>query len=176
MSEAIETTRHWLEKIVIGLNLCPFAERPYLDQRVGYVDCNGNSVDDVYREFIALMERLLLPPQLVDTALLIVTKGLEDFGGYLDTLALLEDSIDKAGLADLIQVASFHPDYCFDGVAPDDPANFSNRSPYPMFHLIRQDLLEEVLSRYLDPEQIPERNVARLRELGNARIRALLED
>ena len=176
MSEAIATTRHWLEKIVIGLNLCPFAERPYLDRRIGYVDCIGQSVADIYREFVASVESLLQSSQPLDTALLIVTEGLEDFDDYLDTLALLEDSIDQAGLAGMIQVASFHPDYCFDGVAPDDPGNFSNRSPYPMFHLIREDLLEEVLSRYPDPEKIPARNVARLRELGQARIRALIED
>ncbi len=175
MSEAIEITRHWLEKVVIGLNLCPFAERPYLDQRIGYVDCVGNSVDGIYQEFVALVERLLQPPQPLDTALLIVTEGLNDFDDYLDTLTLLEEAIDKAGLAGVIQVASFHPDYRFGGVTPDDPANFSNRSPYPMFHLIREDLLEEVLSRYPDPEKIPERNVARLRKLGKAGIGALLE-
>ena len=176
MNEAIAATRHWLSRVVIGLGLCPFAERPFTRQRIAYAVCAGVSTDEIYREFVSLVEQLLEPPQTQETALLIVTEGLGGFDDYLDILTLLEQSVDEAGLAGAIQVASFHPDYRFDGVPGDDPANFSNRSPYPMFHLIREDLLEDALATYPDPERIPERNVARLRALGAEGIRALLDD
>jgi hypothetical protein len=88
-------------------------------------------------------------------------------------LALAEQAVGEAGLTGVIQLASFHPDYRFAGARADDPANFTNRSPYPMFHLIREDRLEAALASYRHPERIPERNVRRLRALGLEGIRAL---
>ena len=108
-----------------------------------------------------------------ETALLVVTEGLAGFSEYLDLLALAEQAVSEAGLSGVIQLASFHPDYCFAGAPADDPANFTNRSPYPMFHLIREDALEAALASYRHPERIPERNVQRLRALGLEGIRAL---
>ena len=176
MNEVITETRHWLGRIVIGLNLCPFAEQPFKNDRIGYAVCAGESTDEIYRDFVSAIERLLDPEQGQETALLIVSNALSEFDDYLDLLALLEQSIEEAGLAGLIQLASFHPHYRFDGAADDDPANFSNRSPYPMFHLIREDLMEKALAFYPDPEQIPERNIACLRALGVTGISALLDD
>jgi len=173
---AIDLTRRWLERIVIGLGLCPFAASPYRTERIAYRVCDDTSLEDIYRSFLGALEALVLAdPQDQETALLILSRGLPDFGDYLDGLAMLERAVEDAGLGGVIQVASFHPDYCFEGVSRDDPANFTNRSPLPMFHLIREAGLAAVLESYPDPEMIPERNVRRLREIGVRGIRDLID-
>ncbi|MGB5638182.1 MAG: DUF1415 domain-containing protein [Sedimenticolaceae bacterium] len=173
---AIDLTRRWLERFVIGLGLCPFAAKPFRLERIAYRVCDDTSLEDIYRSFLGALEALILAdPQEQETALLILSRGLPDFDGYLDGLAMLEQAVEDAGLGGVIQVASFHPDYCFEGVSREDPANFTNRSPLPMFHLIREAGLAAALESYPDPEMIPERNVRRLRELGVRGIRDLID-
>ncbi len=174
--DAVARTRRWLERLVIGLNLCPFAAAPYRRGRIAFAVCDTASVEAIYRDFLGTLQTLVeSDPDEQETALLIVTQGLDRFDDYLDALALFEHAIAEAGLEGIVQVASFHPDYCFAGAADDDPANFTNRSPFPMFHLIREDGLAAALESYPHPEQIPARNIARLRQLGLAGIRALLD-
>jgi hypothetical protein len=110
-----------------------------------------------------------------ETSLFVLSAGLNDFGDFLDLLESAQDDLEEAGLIEQLQLASFHPDYRFADVPMDDPANYTNRSPRPMFHLIRQDSLSAALAGYPDPEQIPVRNIARLRELGATGIRSLLD-
>lgn len=175
--QVIEQTRHWLERMVIGLNLCPFASRPYEAGQVGFMVCDETEPDAIYRAFLIELDGFLQAnPDQVATDLFILSKGLADFNDYLDMLGLLEDALAEAGLEGTIQLASFHPDYLFEGVGDDDPANFTNRSPYPMFHLIREEGLQAALASYPNPEQIPERNMARLRELGVAGIEAWMAE
>ena len=174
--QAVAVTRHWLERFVIGLNLCPFAAAPFRKDRIAYPVCDEVSLEGIYPVFLRTLETLVLSdPQKQETALLILTRGLSDFDDYLDGLSTLEQAVVDAGLDGVIQLASFHPDYCFDGVSHDDPANYSNRSPFPMFHLIREDGLEAALASYPQPESIPERNIQCLRDLGVSGIRDLLE-
>lgn len=176
-AHAIELTRRWLERFVIGLGLCPFAAAPYRLERIAYIVCEETSADGIYRSFLAALEALIVAdPQEQETALLILTGGLPDFNNYLDQLTTLERAVEDAGLDGVIQVASFHPDYRFADTPRDDPANFSNRSPFPMFHLIREDGLAAALESYPEPETIPDRNIRRLRELGVAGIRGLLDE
>jgi len=171
---AIARTQRWLDDVVIGLALCPFAAAPARAGRIAYYICEETSAEAVYQCFLLTLEGFAMADAAQhETALLIVTRGLADFTEYLDLLALAEQAVSEAGLTGVIQLASFHPDYCFAGVPADDPANFTNRSPYPMFHLIREDGLEAALASYRDPERIPERNVRRLRALGLEGIRAL---
>ncbi|MGD8956432.1 MAG: DUF1415 domain-containing protein [Chromatiaceae bacterium] len=171
---AIARTRRWLEDVVIGLALCPFAAAPAHAGRIVYEVCEQTSAEAVYQCFLqTLQDFAIADAARHETALLIFTKGLADFADYLDLLALAEQALSEAGLTGVIQLASFHPDYRFAGAPADDPANFSNRSPYPMFHLIREDSLEAALASYGHPERIPERNVRRLRRLGLEGIRAL---
>ena len=175
-SEALALTRDWLERFVIGLNLCPFAAAPFRARRIAYTTCDATSLAAIYRAFLAALRDLVLAdPQVQETALLILTRGLADFDAYLDALGLMEGALDEAGLAGVIQVASFHPDYRFAGAAADDPANYTNRSPLPMFHLIREDGLAAALESYPRPERIPVRNIRRLRELGVGGIRTVLD-
>ena len=174
-AEAVALTRRWLERFVIGLGLCPFAATPYRLERIVYAVSDATRFEDIYPSFLWTLEGLVLAdPAEQETALFILTDGLSDFDAYLDALATLEHAVTDVGLDGVIQLASFHPDYRFEGAAPDDPANFSNRSPFPMFHLIREEGLAAALAGYRDPESIPVRNVRRLRELGVSRIRALL--
>lgn len=172
-----ERTRDWLERFVIGLGLCPFAAEPYRHGRIAYAVCEETADDAIYRAFVETVDALLgQSPQQQETALLIVSRGLTDFDDYLQMLDALEYALDEAGLSGVLQLASFHPDYRFAGVAADDPANYSNRSPYPMFHLIREQQLAEALAGFPDPEAVPGRNMARLRALGPGRIHALLRE
>ena len=175
--QAIAGTRRWLERFVIGLGLCPFAAAPYRLERIAYSVCDEPSLEKIYGVFLQTLEALVVADPLEqETALLILTCGLSDFDDYLDGLATLEQAVADAGLDGVIQLASFHPDYCFEGAPRDDPANFTNRSPFPMFHLIREDGLAAALESYPEPESIPERNIRCLRELGVSGIRDLLDE
>ena len=177
MSDPIEQTRRWLERVVIGLGLCPFAATPYRAGRVAFRTTRARDPDGIYREFLAaLMAMLDAGEAEQETLLFIVPDALAGFDDYLGMLATLEDAVDEVGLAGVIQIASFHPDYRFDGAPAEDPANYSNRSPFPMFHLIREASLSAALAGYADPEAIPARNIRRLRELGAAAIEALIRD
>lgn len=173
--QVIERTRQWLERMVIGLNLCPFAARPYEAGRVHFAVCDETGQEAIYRAFLGELDDFITSdPEQLETALFIPSRGLGDFEEYLDMLALFDEALLQAGLEGVVQLASFHPDYRFEGAAADDPANYTNRSPYPMFHLIREAGLEAALANYPHPEQIPERNISRLRELGIEGIKALL--
>jgi hypothetical protein len=165
--KTLEETRYWVEQVVVGLNLCPFAAAPMKEGRIRYVHCAERDDDGIYRALLSELETLIsLPESLAETSLFVVPEGLEDFRHYLDLFEIAEAAIPQAGLAGIVQLASFHPDYCFEGVSVDDPANYTNRSPYPMFHLIREAPLARALEKYPGPEAIPERNIALLRELG----------
>jgi len=172
---AVAQTQAWLERLVIGQGLCPFAAGPYREGRIAYSVCDADSLEGIYETFLHTLEALVLAdPAERETALLIVSRGLSEFDDYLDVLSLLEQAVVEAGLEGVIQLASFHPGYRFEGVQEGDPANYSNRSPLPMFHLIREHGLAEALATYPDPERIPERNVRRLRELGVDGILSIL--
>jgi hypothetical protein len=175
--DALAQTRRWLERFVIGLNLCPFAAAPYRQGRIAYAVSDADALEAVYQAFLEALQGLVdADPTERETTLLILTRGLRPFDAYLEALALCEQAIVEAGLEGRIQVASFHPDYVFADAPDGDPANFTNRSPYPMFHLIREDGLAAALEAYPDPAQIPARNIRRLRALGLAGIRRLIGD
>ncbi len=172
---ALALTQAWVERFVIGLGLCPFSAAPFRQGRIAYSVCDVDSVDGVYQAFLRTLEALALAdPDECETALLIVSRGLAEFDEYLDVLSLLEQALVEAGFEGMIQLASFHPGYRFEGVPADDPANYSNRSPLPMFHLIREQGLAEALASFPDPQRIPERNIRRLRELGVEGILTIL--
>jgi hypothetical protein len=163
---AIEETNNWLENWVIRLNLCPFAKYPYENKQVRIVATEATDDDEIFRFVLNELDQLYqADPKEIETTLAVIENGLVTFDEYLDFLGLLEKVIAETGLEGSIQLASFHPDYCFEGEAEDDPANLTNRSPFPMFHLIREESLEKALQSYPDPQVIPERNIALLREM-----------
>lgn len=160
-------TRRWLAEFVVGLNLCPFA-RPLLDSKqLRVAVCGEVDPAGLQRAFLAELDLLQSFTEAeIATSLLVFTAALGDFDDYLDFLADCQDLLAQAGLEGLVQLASFHPGYRFEGEAEGAPSHFSNRSPWPTIHLIREDMLERVLVNFPDPEGIPGRNVATLEGLG----------
>ena len=170
--DEISITREWVEQFVIGLNLCPFAKKPALEGRIRYVLFEGKDPKEL-GELLA-KELLFLQatdPAVVETTLLIHPCALRDFADYNDYLEVWDELLVGLDLEGDIQVASFHPDYQFEGTHPDDPENYTNRSPFPMLHLIREASVERAVDLYPNIDSIPERNIARLNELGIAGIR-----
>ena len=179
MTEAavLGATERWVRDVVVGLRLCPFAAAPLRTGRIRYVVCPAVAFEAIYRALLAEVAAFLdLPPERAETALFVVPQGLGEFDTYLDLLAAAEAALEAAGLAGILQLASFHPDYVFADATADDPANYTNRSPYPMFHLIREAGLAAALESWPDPEKIPEANARRLRELGLAEMQRRLAD
>ncbi len=172
---AIAATRHWLEQAVIGLNLCPFAKAVHLKQQIRWVESLARDAEallaDLVRELLFLAAA---PEDVVETTLLVHPQALNDFLDYNDFLELADSAIDELGLGGVLQVASFHPDYQFEGTAPDDVDNCSNRSPHPTLHLLREDSIERAVAAFPDAASIYERNIATLRALGPAGWRALM--
>lgn len=161
----IQATKSWLEQFVIGLNLCPFAAKPFRENRIHVALEQSPEPTQIAGRIIKELERLEVSPD-IETTLLITPNALSDFEVYWDFVDIAEAIIEQLGLTGIFQIASFHPDYCFEGVEPDDPANRTNRSPYPMLHFLREQSLSEAIATYPDVAAIPERNVALLRELA----------
>ena len=163
----VEATRQWLEKVVIGLNLCPFAGSPWrqgrVRVRVSEATCQQQLAQDLAEELLALQAA---DPADCETTLLIHPRILGEFLEYNDFLELADRLLEDLALDGTIQIASFHPDYQFADSQPDDPANCTNRSPYPMLHLLREASIEAATANMPDPDVIFERNIKTLQELG----------
>ena len=160
-------TRQWVEAIVVGLNLCPFAAPVVKQATIHYAVCEEAKDEAVIQAFLAELDRIQASEEdELATTLLIAPNALADFEQYLDMLDILQGLLDRSGLGGVFQLASFHPQYQFAGVPEDDITNWTNRSPFPCFHLIREGMMTRVLMNFGDPDQIPERNIALLKELG----------
>jgi hypothetical protein len=172
--EVIEATRAWLERAVIGLGLCPFAKAVHVKNQVRYVVSGARNtdalLDDLERELRSLAET---PAEEVDTTLLIHPHVLEDFLDYNDFLELADGVVEETGLEGVLQVASFHPQYQFEGTEPDDIANYTNRSPYPILHLLREASVDQAVAAFPDAGQIFEKNIETMERLGHAGWEAL---
>ncbi|HOU65704.1 MAG TPA: DUF1415 domain-containing protein, partial [Thermomonas sp.] len=164
----IETdVRRWLERAVIGLNLCPFAKAVYVKDQVRIVISDASTERALLEE---LGEELALlrdtPAEQVDTTLLVHPQVLGDFLDYNDFLGDADALVEAMDLDGVLQVASFHPQYQFAGSQPDDADNLTNRAPYPILHLLREASIDRAVAAYPDPDAIIARNIATVRELG----------
>lgn len=172
--EIVAATRLWLEKAVIGLNLCPFAKAVYIREQIRYVVSGAASPEALIADLMAELRHLeAADPETVETTLIIHPKVLTDFLDYNDFLEVAERVVDDLGLTGEIQVASFHPRYQFEGTGPDDIENYTSRSPYPMLHLLREASVERAVEAIPDPAEIYEANIATMRRLGHAGWRRL---
>jgi hypothetical protein len=172
--EVIAATRLWLERAVIGLNLCPFAASVYRDGRVRLRVSDQHSASALLQELCAEMHYLIgVDPRRCETTLLIHPRALEDFIDYNEFLAQCDAAIAAAGLEGELQVAGFHPDFQFAGTEPSDIENYTNRSPYPMLHLLREASVERAVAAAPNTQQIYERNIRTLRALGHEGWRKL---
>jgi len=164
---AVQDTVRWLERAVIGLNLCPFAKSVHVKGQIHYavsaaVDA-AVLLEDVRRELQALMEA---SPEARDTTLLIAPRTLPDFLDFNDFLALADAQVEAMGLAGVLQVAAFHPQFQFAGTVPDDVGNCTNRAPYPTLHLLREESIDRAVEVFPEAEAIFERNIEVLGRLG----------
>ena len=163
----VARTRQWIERAVIGLNLCPFARVPYVAQRVRYQVSQATDTEMLLDELCGELQSLRAADAAeCETSLLIIPHVLADFLDFNDFLDQVDAAIDVLGLQGEIQVASFHPDYQFAETAADDIENFSNRSPFPILHLLREASIERAVDSLNDSEDIYRRNKATLRALG----------
>ncbi len=169
---SIRQIRHWINRVVVGLNLCPFAART-LDNDSLVLQAVDGDTGEILESLAALCQQLERQPEL-DTALLVIEKGFTDFDDYLDLVYLAELLLEDLDYAGVFQLATFHPDYQFSGTESGDAANYSNRSPFPVLQLLRESSVSQALENYAYPEEIPHRNEQRLRELGVDAIRSLL--
>ena len=171
----IAATRNWMEKVVIGLRLCPFAASPYLRGLVRYRVSEQQSPEGLAEELAQeLLYLAAVDPLLCETSLLIHPYVLGDFLEYNQFLDQADAAVAALGLRGELQIASFHPAYQFAGSAPDDVENFSNRSPYPMLHLLREASVTRAAATFPEVNEIGNRNMATLRGLGAVGFRKLL--
>ena len=172
--QALADTRRWLERAVIGLQLCPFAKAVYVKEQVHLAVCDADDETAILEAFDAEVTQLLaLAPDLRDTALLILPQGMEDFLRFHALSARAERALRKRGLEGVLQLATFHPRFVFAGAGDDELANFTNRAPHPTLHLLREDSIARAVAAYPDPAAIYERNIATLESLGEPGWRAL---
>lgn len=169
---AITETKNWITDVVVGCNFCPFAARELKLDSIHYrVEASAKPAI-ILQAFLEECLRLDTNPH-IETTLVILTGAYQKFESYLDVVELAEKLLKAQKYEGVYQVASFHPDYRFAGAAPDDPANFTNRSIYPMLHLLREESIERVLVNFKDPDSIPERNIAFAKQKGYAAMEAL---
>jgi hypothetical protein len=167
-----EQVRHWLETVVVGLNLCPFAKRELVKERIRFFVSAATTEEMLACDLQTELERLDRDPS-IETTLIIHPQVLEDFFEYRQFLIWADRVLKRLGLRGVLQIASFHPDYRFLNSLEHAPGNYTNRSPYPMLHLLREDSLTAAIANYPDTDKIPERNIARLESLDPEQLRAL---
>ena len=164
MNEIIEKTKRWVQEFVIKLNLCPFAAAPFLQNKIRFVVSEGQSEEEILAEL--LFEIQLLETLHHETTLIIIPDLLQEFEEYLGLFDLAEHLLQLQHKDQDYQLASFHPDYMFADSEFDDPANATNRSPYPMLHILRCMDVEKAIDQYPDTLSIPQRNVELLRKMA----------
>ena len=172
----LAATRRWLERTVIGLNLCPFAKAVHAKRQVRFVLSDAELEDDLLEELGEELLRLRdTPAEDIDTTLLVHPRVLTEFLDYNDFLDRVDALIEALELDSVLQVASFHPDYRFADTDPDDPGNCTNRAPWPTLHLLREDSIDRAVAAYPDADVIVERNLQTMEKLGLDGFRALLD-
>ena len=164
----LDATRHWLTRAVIGLNLCPFAKSVHVKEQIRYVVSEATDAEALIDTLEAELKTLAeADPERIDTTLLIVPRMLTDFADYNDFLYLAERLLDSLGLSGVLQIASFHPQYQFAGTEADDIENYTNRAPYPILHLLREDSIARAVEAFPDAADIYERNEETMRRLSH---------
>ena len=165
--EIVAATKQWLEKAVIGLDLCPFARAVHVRDQIRYAVSGAQTPEELLAGLVGELQDLVAADSdEIETTLLIHPKVLIDFLEYNDFLEVADAAVAELRLEGVIQIASFHPRYQFAGTKPEDIENYTNRSPYPMLHLLREASIERAVAAFPDASRIYEKNIATLRRLG----------
>jgi len=164
----IAETVNWVEKAVIGLNLCPFAKAVHVKKQIRYVVCEAATPEELLEKLIEELEYLAeTSPEKVDTTMIIHPNVLADFEDYNEFLAVADAALEDLELDGILQVASFHPDYQFADTHKNDIENYTNRAPYPTLHLLREESVERAVEAFPEAGDIFEKNIETLRALGH---------
>ena len=169
----IQSVAHWVDSVVVDLNLCPFAKRELINNRVHFAVTDARSEEQLLIALEAEL-KLLDGDASVETSLLIHPNLLQDFGDYNQFLEITDSLLIEMQLDGVFQIASFHPKCQFAGTDPHDAENFTNRSPYPLLHILREDSLECAIAGYPDIDQVPVRNIELMNRLGTEKLESLL--
>ena len=168
--------RAWLDHFVVGLNLCPFARPVVASAALRISICDAKQLQQVAEAFMAELDLIQQSPESdIATTLLVLPNALNDFEEYLSFIENADALIDQMDLTGIIQLASFHPDYQFEAEPSDSVSHFTNRSPYPLIHFLREEMMERVLENVPHPEQIPQRNIQKLEAMGRGAVEQLLQ-
>lgn len=171
----IEQTRHWVQQLIVKYNICPFARREVERKSIRYIVAEQRQPQAVLQQLLDEAKHLDATNE-TETTLLILPSGFEGFYDFLTLVDIADALLVEEGYEGVYQLAHFHPDYCFDGEPQDDPANYTNRAPYPTLHLLREASIEQALKNCDDPESIPERNIDFARRKGAEFFKAILAD
>ncbi|MBU2897655.1 DUF1415 domain-containing protein [Vibrio hepatarius] len=167
----VQHVNQWLKDVVIGLNLCPFAAKPQRNNQIKIFVSNAENehtlLEDILNQLLELEKK---PVEELETTLVVIPKMLNDFDEYNLFIDWVEALMRQQNWQGIFQLATFHPGYCFAGTCPQDAENLTNRSPYPIFHLIREDSMAKVLKHYPNPESIPETNIERVENLSQKEL------
>lgn len=170
----IQQTRNWVDSVIIQHNFCPFAAREFTNDRIHYQVIRDTAIESCLEQLIDSCIQLDAQ-QDIETTLVIYPDTFKDFESFLGFVAISEQLLIEQAYEGVYQLASFHPDYCFDGSHQDDAANFTNRSLYPMLHILREESIERALESCPEPELIPQRNVQYARTMGITAMQAALD-
>ena len=172
---AITVTRAWVSDFVVGLNMCPFAAPMLKNERLRIIGDTSTDLAAIESMLLSECQRLAeADPNDHGTTLIVYEQVAEQFFEYLDLVDRLNRLMNKQGWSGIFQLATFHPEYCFEGVSSDDLSHFTNRSPWPMVHLIREDDISRAVDTYADIALVAEKNVETLRKMGALKLRKLL--
>ena len=175
--QIIDTTKLWLDRFVIGLNLCPFAKHPFRNDKIRYIVFEGNDLEKLTETWLKEANALVeTTPSVLETTLIILPEVLDEFEAYLDFVDMSEFILEEVDLDGVIQIASFHPDYQFDETEPTDVENYTNRSPFPMLHLLREESVNRAIEAYPEIGDIPDNNIDTMNKLGLTRVKQMLDD
>ena len=166
-----QQVRAWLEQFVVGLHLCPFAAPVVSSDGLRIKVCESTDIEQIMQTFLAELDLIQSTSELdVTTTLLVIPNALSDFDDYLDVIDLAETLLSDVGLEGIIQLASFHPSYQFAEEPTESASHFSNRSPYPLIHFLREDMIARALGSFSNPETIPVKNISILESIGREEI------
>lgn len=170
-----ERIQNWLTSFIVGHNICPFAQRPLVRNLVKLEVAEGEEEEELTRSLLqAIQELIITPREELETTLLVVPDQLVDFDDFWSYWEWTQELLKESGAIGLLQIVGFHPDFRFADSEPEDAANFVNRSPYPLLHLLREDSISEAVDQYPDITGIPERNAVYLRRMSRATLRKLV--
>ena len=171
--QIVSTVKRWLETVILGYTLCPFARKVYEEKTIRYATSTATTEEELLKHLHDELELLVRHPE-IETTLLIHPEVLQDFLDYNDFLSLADDLVDDLRYEGVFQVASFHPQYQFADTEPDDAENYTNRSPYPILHLLREESVTKAIESHPDIDSVPVRNQTLMRDLGAEQMKAIL--